>query len=217
MGHGKPHSRWRIGSGPSNLGINLADICRLTIVKVHSSPLCGGKVLKSWRMQNKKAEHISILFSINQQKKLTRKYLSRMHWLVQAIETEIEQINLRELSICYGGASVWKVNNKHLCVQQHLSLNSFLKCLFPYLHFIQLQSEMKRFVNSHLISTVHRLKECSIVRATSFGLSLTLMELYDLFLYSLTSYGIWQTALRKRLRFSPITLCIANRCKANTV
>ena len=57
-------------------------------------------------MQNKKAEHISILFSINQQKKLTGKYLSRMHWLVQAIETEIEQINLRELSICYGGASV---------------------------------------------------------------------------------------------------------------
>ncbi len=75
-------------------------------------------------MQNKKPEHISILFSINQQKKLTRKYLSRMHWLVKAIETEIEQINLRELSICYGESSVWEVNNKHLWARQYLSLEA---------------------------------------------------------------------------------------------
>ncbi len=172
LGDGQPHGRRRIESGPSNLGINSADICRLTVVKVHSSSLCGGKVLKSWRMQNKKLEHISILFSINQQKKLTRKYLSRMRWLVQAIETEIEQINLRDLNICYGGASGWSVNNKHLWGQRTLSLKQLPFLVSSvYVHFIQLQNPMRGFVNSHFIFTVRALKAYSIVRATSLALA----------------------------------------------
>ncbi len=80
-----------------------------------------GKVLKRQRMQNKNGEHISILFSINQQKKLTRKYLGRMHLVGPAIETEIGQINLTRFTLLYGRASV-SHRTISTCVEQHLGV-----------------------------------------------------------------------------------------------